>query len=208
MLYGDMTGTLRMPVGQFLGRALLTVILIHLSAFLGEQLLLFNNLLSGLVDVTVQQFVQSVNHGQLLSNGQTLVVSAVMTVVFGLVFFRVLFQAIKRVIRFNLLFVLSGPAFLLAFHPATAPVFSTWIRLYVVTIFEQFVQFLAFGLGVQFLLATKQTGLTGFILATAMLNFSAEVPALLARFGAASGGQRGGMDALVGTAIKVANMFI
>ncbi|HLG78655.1 MAG TPA: conjugal transfer protein TrbL family protein, partial [Ktedonobacteraceae bacterium] len=204
IMYGDTTGSLRMPVGQFVGKALLTAILIHLSALIGEQLLILNNLLCGLVTANVQNFVQGVNNGQLFNNGQIIVLTIVMTIVFGIGLFRVIFQAIKRVIRFNLLFVLSGPAFLTSFHPATAPVFSGWIRLYIVTIFEQFIQFLTLGLGLQFLIATKQTGLTGFILAIAMLNLTAEIPALLARFGAAAGGQGGGLGSLLNTAIKAA----
>ncbi len=204
IMYGDTTGSLRMPLGQFVGKALLTAILIHLSALIGEQLLVLNNLLCGLVTANVQNFVQGVNNGQLFNNGQIIVLTIVMTIVFGIGLFRVIFQAIKRVIRFNLLFVLSGPAFLTSFHPATAPVFSGWIRLYIVTIFEQFIQFLTLGLGLQFLIATKQTGLTGFILAIAMLNLTAEIPALLARFGAAAGGQGGGLGSLLNTAIKAA----
>jgi hypothetical protein len=204
IMYGDTTGSLRMPVGQFVGKALLTAILIHLSALIGEQLLILNNLLCGLVTANVQNFVQGVNNGQLFNNGQIIVLTIVMTIVFGIGLFRVIFQAIKRVIRFNLLFVLSGPAFLTSFHPATAPVFSGWIRLYIVTIFEQFIQFLTLGLGLQFLIATKQTGLTGFILAIAMLNLTAEIPTLLARFGAAAGGQGGGLGSLLNTAIKAA----
>ena len=204
IMYGDTTGALRMPVGQFVGKAILTAILIHLSALIGEQLLILNNLLCGLVVANVQDFVRGVNQGQLLNNGQALVLTIVMTIVFGIGLFRVIFQAIKRVIRFNVLFVLSGPAFLTAFHPATASVFSGWIRLYVVTIFEQFLQFLTFGLGLQFLIATKQNGLTGFILAIAMLNMTAEIPALLARFGAAAGGQGGGLGSLFNTAVKAA----
>lgn len=204
IMYGDTTGSLRMPIGQFVGKAILTAILIHLSALIGEQLLILNNLLCGLVTANVQNFVQGVNNGQLFDNGQILVLTIVMTIVFGIGLFRVIFQAIKRVIRFNLLFVLSGPAFLTSFHPATAPVFSGWIRLYIVTIFEQFIQFLTLGLGLQFLIATKQTGLTGFILAIAMLNLTAEIPALLARFGAAAGGQGGGLGSLLNTAVKAA----
>lgn len=50
----------------------------------------------------------------------------------------------------SFIFVLSGPAFLTSFHPATTPIFSSWIRLYIVTIFEQFIQFFIFGLDVQF----------------------------------------------------------
>ncbi|GAC1308974.1 MAG: hypothetical protein NVSMB27_46410 [Ktedonobacteraceae bacterium] len=207
MMYGDTVGSLRMPVGQFIGKALLTAILIHLSALIGEQLLLLNNLLCALVGANVQDFVRGVNNGQLFNPGQGLVLAIVMTVVFGIGLFRVLFQAIKRVIRFNLLFVLSGPAFLTSFHPATAPVFSSWIRLYVVTIFEQFVQFLTFGLGLQFLIASRQNGLTGFILAVVMLNMTAEIPKLLERFGAASGGQGSGLGSLLSIAVKVAGMF-
>ncbi len=207
MMHGDTTGSLRMPVGQFVGKALVTVILIHLSAFIGEQLLIMNNLLCGLVGANLQGFVRSINKGQLFSNGQVLLLSIAMTVVFGIGFFRVIFQAIKRVIRFDVLFVLSGPAYLTSFHPATAPVFSSWVRLYIVTIFEQFIQFLTFGLGLQFLIATKQAGLTGFIMAAAMLNMTAEIPKLLERFGAAVGSQGGGLGSLFNTVVKVAVLF-
>jgi hypothetical protein len=72
--------------------------------------------------------------------------------------------------------------------------------MYISTIFEQFIQFLAFGLGFQFILASKQTGLVGFILAVAMLNMTAEIPELLARFSAAGG--KDTMGNLVNTAIK------
>lgn len=204
IMYGDTTGSLRMPVGQLVGKAILTAILIHLSALFGEQLLILNNLLCGLVTENVQDFIRQVNNGQLFNDGQALVLSIVMTIVFGIGLFRVIFQAVKRVIRFNVLFVLSGPAFLTSFHPATAPVFSSWIRLYIVTIFEQFVQYLTFGLGLQFLIATKQNGLTGFILAIAMLNMTAEIPKLLERFGAAATGQGGGLGSLANTALKAA----
>ena len=207
IMYGDTTGSLHLPLGQFVGKAILTALLIHLSALIGEQLLIVNNLLCGLVGANLQAFVRGINHGQLFQNGQVLVLTLVMTIVFGIGLFRVIFQAITRVIRFNLLFVLSGPAFLTSFHPATAPIFSGWIRLYVVTIFEQFLQFLTFGLGLQFLIATKQNGLTGFILAIAMLNLTAEIPSLLTRFGAATGSQSGGLDSLFNTAVKAAVLF-
>src|SRR5262249_12694134 len=72
MIYGDMTGTLRMPVGQFIARVILTALLIHLSALIGEDLLLLNNLLTGMVAANVQTFVRQVNNGQLFTNAQTL----------------------------------------------------------------------------------------------------------------------------------------
>lgn len=207
MMYGNTTGSLHMPLGQFVGKAILTALLIHLSALIGEQLLDLNNLLCGLVAANVQTFIRGVNNKQLFNNGQTVVLAIVMSIVFGIGFFRVIFQAIKRIIRFNVLFVLSGPAFLTSFHPVTTLIFSSWMRLYFVTIFEQFLQFLTFGLGLQFLIATKQTGLVGFILAVAMVNMTAEIPTLLARFGAAAGGQGGGLSSLVNTAIKAALLF-
>src|SRR5260370_17607130 len=208
MMYGDTTGTLRMPVGQFITRVILTALLIHLSALIGEDLLILNNLLTEVIGANVQTFVQQVNNGQLFNNAQTLLLAAVMSIVFGIGLFRVIFQSIKRIIRFNVLFVLSGPAFLTALHPTTSPIFSVWARMYFITIFEQFIQFLTFGLGVQFLIASKQTGLTGFILAIAMLNLTAEIPALLERFGAGSGSRGGGgLGSLVDTAIKVAFLF-
>src|SRR5438067_13796018 len=38
IMYGQTTGTLYMPVGQFLSKAVLTVILIHLSFIMGQDL--------------------------------------------------------------------------------------------------------------------------------------------------------------------------
>jgi hypothetical protein len=207
MMYADTTGSVRIPLGQFVGKAILVALLIHLSAFIGEELLTLNNLLCGLVGANVVDFIRSVNKGRLFDTQQTRVLAFVMAIVFGVGLFRVIFQAIKRIIRFNLLFVLSGPAILTSFHPATTLIFSSWARLYVITIFEQFFQFLTFGLGLQFLIATKQTGLVGFILAVAMLNLTAEIPGLLTRFGATAGGQGGGLGSLLSTAVKVAVLF-
>lgn len=204
IMYGQSTGTLEMPIGQFIAKAILTAILIHLSALLGENLLILNNLLCEVVRGNVQDFIRQFNNGQLFNNAQTLLLTIVLTIVFGITLFRIIFQAVKRIIRFNVLFVLSGPAFLSSFHPNTSSIFSIWARMYVSTIFEQFIQFLTFGLGFQFLVATKQNGLTGFVLAVALLNMTAEIPALLSRFSATGGGSSGGgLGSLVNTAIKV-----
>ena len=208
IMYGDTIGSLRQPVGAFVGKVMLTAILVHLSGSIGEQLLTVNNLLCGIVGADLEAFIRSVNHGQVFNNAQTLVVSCVMALVFCIGIFRVIFQAITRVIRFNLLFVLSGPAFLTSVHPATATIFSSWMRLYVVTIFEQFIQLLTFGLGAQFLIATKQNGLTGFIMAVAMVNLTAQIPALLARFGAAAGGSGGSLGTIVKLAVGTARLFV
>jgi len=206
IMYGQVTGTLYLPVSQFVPRMLLVAILMHLSLILGQDLLLLNNLLCGLVRANVTGFIQQANGGQLTA-GQQVTLSAILGVVFALTFLRVVFQAIKRIVFFNLLFVLSAPAFLLSLHPATAPAFVFWARTYVTTIFSQFFQFLALGLGLQFLLDTKQTGLPGFLLAIAMLTLVAEIPAVLARFSASAGANASGIGSLVRTAITAAALL-
>lgn len=203
IMCGQNTGILRMPLGELVGKTIVTVVLIQLSAFIGEQLLIVNNLLCGAVQGNLQAFIQQFNNGQLFTGGQQALLTVIVAIVFGIGLFRVLFQALKRLIRFNVLFVLSGFAFLFSFHPATAPFFTAWARMYGTTIFEQFVQFLTFGLGIQFVLASKQTGLTEFILAAAMLNMTAEIPSLLARLSATSSSVSGGLGNLIATGIKV-----
>lgn len=207
IMYGQSTGTLYIPVGQFVPRIILTALLIHLSLLMGQDLILLNNLLCGLVQANVADFIRQVNGGQPFNAGQGLGITAILAIVFSVSLLRVIFQAVKRIVFFNVLFVLSGPAFLMSFHPQTAPWFSFWARTYLVTIFTQFFQFLTFGLGFQFLLATKQTGLTGFLLAIAMLNLTAEIPALLARFSASAGASAFGIGSVVRTAITAAALL-
>ena len=200
VMYGQSTGTLYMPVGQFLARPLLTVILIHSSLIMGQDLIILNNELCGVIHVSMQEFIRQVNGGQPFNAGQTLSLSAVLAIVFSASFVRVVF--------FNVLFVLSGPAFLLSFHPHTSAWFAYWGRTYVVTAFTQFVQFLTLSLGFQFLVATKQTGVTGFLLAIAMLNLTAEIPGLLSRFAASAGASVSGAGAFVRSAISAAALFV
>jgi hypothetical protein len=196
-----------MPVGQFVPKVILTALLMHLSFILGQDLILLNNLLCGLVQANVMDFIKQVNGGQPFNAGQALGITAVLAVVFTISLVRVIFQAVKRIVFFNVLFVLSGPAFLMSFDAQTAPWFSFWARTYLVTIFTQFFQFLTFGLGFQFLIATKQTGLTGFFLAIAMLNLTAEIPGLLSRFSATAGATTAGIGSLVRSAITAAALF-
>jgi hypothetical protein len=160
-----------------------------------------------LVQANVMDFIKQVNGGQPFNAGQALSITAVLAVVFTISLVRVIFQAVKRIVFFNVLFVLSGPAFLMSFDAQTAPWFSFWARTYLVTIFTQFFQFLTFGLGFQFLIATKQTGLTGFFLAIAMLNLTAEIPGLLSRFSATAGATTAGIGSLIRSAITAAALF-
>ncbi|RAQ98537.1 hypothetical protein [Thermogemmatispora tikiterensis] len=207
IMYSQSTGTLSMPLSQLLAKAIVTALLIHLSFFIEQDLLMLNNLLCALLPADVQGLIRQVNGGQSFNNTQLLSLSFVLTIVAGLSFIRIIFQAVKRIVFFNVLFVLSGPAFLLSFHPQTAPWFAFWARIYVVTIFTQFLQFLTFELGFQFLIATERTGLTGMILAIALLNLTAEIPGLLSRFAATPGATTTGIGNLVGIAIRAAALL-
>ena len=208
MMYGDATGTVHKPLGQFMGRAILTIILIHASAFLGQQLILLMNALCDLVRVNIQDFVGQVNGGKPFDTNQGFGLSVVLGLVFGFGLIRLVFQAAKRVVFFNVLYVFSGPAFLMSLDEQTKPWFQFWFRTYMTTILTQFFQFLTFGLGFQFLIATKQTGFTGFMLAIAMLYLTAEIPGLLSRFAASSGANEQGLNGLVRGAAVAAALFI
>ena len=206
MLYGQTTGTLYIPLGQFVPKAVLTVILIHLSQILGQDLILLNNALCGLVRVNVANFIQQANGGQPLGAGNTVGLAFVLTIIATLSLIRVLFQAFKRIVLFDILFVLSGPAFLMSFHPLTAPWFSFWARLFVVTIFTQFFQFLGIGLGIQMIIDSHQTGVVGILLATALFSLAAEIPRLLSRFSGAMDTSSRGLGSLLATGMVIARL--
>ncbi len=207
VMYGQSTGAVYLPVSQFVPRAILTAILIHLSALLGQDLILLNNALCGLVRADVMAFINQVNGGA-FNGGQAAGISAVLTMVFIFSLLRVILQALKRIVFFNVLFVLSGPAFLMSFDAQTAPWFAFWARTYLVTIFTQFFQFLTFGLGFQFLIATRLTGPTGFLLAIAMLNLTAEIPGLLSRFATSAGASTAGIGSVVRSAVLAGALFV
>nr|BBH92279.1 hypothetical protein KTA_04780 [Thermogemmatispora argillosa] len=201
MMQSGATGSIRMPLGQFIGRILLSTLLMHSSAFLGEQLIQINNLLCLMLQANAGSSLLLLTGGRGLDSGTSLVLWAVLSIIFGIGFFRWLFQAIARIVRLDFLFVLSGPAFLCLIHPATSLIFSIWLRFYIVTLFEQFLQMLAFTLGFQLLLSSRQTGLPGFLLAAAIMNFTASVPRLLERFGAATSGH-GALSTLASLAVR------
>lgn len=197
IMYGQAIGALHLPLGQFVPKVILTVILIHASSFLGTEIITIVNALCGLDLVNIQDFIRQVNGGQTFDTGQSLGLSAVLTLMFGFGMLRFILQAAKRIIFFNVLFVLSGPAYLMSLDAQTAPWFQFWLRLYMVTALTQFFQFLTFRLGIQFLLATKQTGVTGFVLAIALINLTTEIPQILARFSGAYSKDVPGLSDLV-----------
>ncbi|GCE32041.1 hypothetical protein KDA_75250 [Dictyobacter alpinus] len=208
IMHGEATGTTHIPLGQFVPKVILTVILIHASSFLGQELLIIVNALCELVRTNVQDLARQVNGGKLFDTNQVLGLSVVLAIIFGFSMVRVVFQAVKRVVFFNVLYVLSGPAFLMSLDAQTAPWFQFWLRTYLVTALEQFLQFFTFGLGFQFLIATKTTGFTGFVLAIALLNLTAEIPSLMSRFASSSGGSAPGLGSLVRGAMTAAALLI
>jgi hypothetical protein len=207
MMYGDATGAIHIPVGKFIAKVILTVLLIHASSFLGTQLLLITNALCALLHTNLVDVVTRLNGGQ-VTGGQALGISFVLTLTFTLSLIRIIFQAIKRIVFFNVLFVLSGPAFLMSLDMQTAPWFQFWFRTYMTTILTQFFQFLTLVLGFQFYFASKTTGFLGFVLAIAMLNLTAEIPALLSRFATSSGANTAGIGSVVRSAVTAAALFI
>lgn len=208
MMYGQTTGTLYTSPGQFIPKVILTVILMHLSFLIGQDLLILNQTLCDLIHANVAAFLQQVNGGQAFNVGQQLGVAIILAIVFTLSMIRIIFQAVKRIIFFDVLFILSAPAFLMSFDAQTSPWFSFWARTYVVTVFTQFFQLLTFSLGMQFLVVSKQTGILGFFLAVVMLNFTAEIPGILSRFSATAGANTAGIGTLVRSAITAAALFI
>ena len=201
MLYGQTTGTLYIPPGQFVPKLALTVVLVNVSQLIGQDLILLNNALCGLVRVDVANFIQQTGGA---NPGRVLGLTTVLVILANVSLIRIIFQAFKRIVLFDLLFVLSGPAFLLSFHPLTAPWFSFWARLFVVTVFSQFLQFLGLGLGIQLIIDSHQTGAIGIFLATAMFTLVAEIPHLLSRFSGAQFSPGGG---LLRSALTAAILF-
>lgn len=208
IMYGDATGTIRIPIGAFVSKVILTVILVHASGYLGGELLFIVNNVCSILLASNHNTLLQVNGGQALSSPQQVLLGASFGIIYGFSVFRVLFQAIRRVVFFNVLFVLSGPAFLMSLDVQTAPWFQFWLRTFLVTIFQQFFQLLVLSLGDQFFLATKFTGTTGFILAIAILNLTAEIPALLSRFAASAGTSVAGVGGLLRSAAMAAALFV
>lgn len=201
MMLARSTGSLSIPIGQFVPKIIVTSVLMNLSYFLGH------NLLYGEVNANLQAFFTTVNNGGSITMGQGFLLFLATTVLLNIAIIRLLFQAFERLVLWNLLFVLSPLAFLLAFLPQTAAVFSFWGRMFVMVTFTQFVQFLAFALGIALLASAGQNGLVGYLLAIAMLFLVAKIPDLLSRFPSMAVTNSQGVGHLISTAIIAARLL-
>jgi hypothetical protein len=182
MMISHSTGTLTLPLNQFVPKILVTALLMNLSFFFGQDLLIFNNMLCGAINANLDGFFNTINNGARITMGQSFLLYLGLIIVLNFTLIRLIFQAFERLVLWNLLFVLSSLAFLFSFLPQTTSVFSFWGRMFVIVTFTQFVQFLAFVLGLALLANARQTGFSGLLLAVAMLLLVAKIPDLLGRF--------------------------
>lgn len=182
MMISNSTGLLTLPLSQFVPRIILTALLMNLSFFFGQSLLIFNNLLCGAINANLDAFFNTINNGTRVTQVQGFLLTLGITIVLNITLLRLLLQAFERLVLWNLLFVLAPLAFLCSFLPQTSSVFSFWGRMFVIVTFTQFIQFLAFTLGLALLANAGQTGLSGILLALAMLFLVAKIPDLLGRF--------------------------
>ena len=207
MMVSTSTGTLTIPLNEFVPKIIVTAFLMNLSFFFGQDLLIFNNLLCSAINANLGAFFQTINNGARITQGQGLLLYLGVLILLNVTLIRLLFQAFERLVLWNLLFVLSPLAFLFSFLPQTSSVFSFWGRMFVIVTFTQFVQFLALALGLALLANAGQTGFSGILLAIAMLFLVAKVPDILARFPSMSVQGTQGIGRVIGTIIVGARLL-
>lgn len=188
-------------------KIIMTGLLMNLSYFFGQDLLLFNNLLCEAVNANLSAFLGTLNNGSQITLGQGFLLFFVTFILLNVGIIRLLFQAFERLVLWNLLFVLGPLAFLLAFLPLTAPVFSFWGRMFVIVTFTQFVQFLALALALAIMASSGQTGFVGYLMGIAMLYFVAKVPSLLSRFPSMGVSNSQGIGHLISSTLLAARLL-
>lgn len=207
IMLAQSTGTLTIPLNQFVPRMVATTLLMNLSFFFGQSLLIVNNALCDVLNAHLDGFFATLNNGARITMGQGLLLYLGVIVLLNITLIRLLFQAFERLVLWNLLLVLAPLAFLFSFLPHTASVFSFWGRMFVVVTLTQFVQFLALTLGLALLASAGQNGVSGMLLAIAMLLLVAKIPDLLARFPAMSVQGTQGIGRMIGSIIVAARLL-
>jgi hypothetical protein len=211
MMIGQATGSTYIPPREFLPKLFAVALAMHASFIWFRALIFFNNELCGVVHASVRDFIVMVNGGQPPGDVQQALLAAGLGAFFSATILRYIFQSIERIVLLNLLFVLSPFGMLLFFLPQALPYATYWHRMYLVTCFLQFIQFLAFGLGFAFLAGSGMMGgLTGIILGTAMMLLVTQIPRLLYRLSMTAGSAGGGFSifGVFQAAVGVARSFI
>lgn len=207
MMISNSTGTLTIPLSQFVPKIITTTLMLNLSFFFCRMVLQFNNILCGSVNANLDRFFQTVNNGARITQGQSLLLYLGILILLNILLFRLILEAFDRLVLWNLLFVLSPLAILFSFLPQTSSVFSFWARLFLVVTFTQFIQFLAFALGLALLASFGQDGFSSLLLAIAMLFLVAKIPSLLARFSAMPVQSGQGIGQIIGTIVVGARLL-
>jgi hypothetical protein len=211
MMIGQAIGSTYIPPREFLPRLFAVALAMHVSFIWFRALIIFNNELCGVVHASVRDFIIQVNGGQAPNGLQQAVLAAGLSAFFSTMILRYIFQSIERIVLLNLLFVLSPFGMLLFFLPQALPYATYWHRMYLVTCFLQFIQFLAFGLGFAFLAGSGMMGgLTGIIVGTGMMQLILQVPRLLYRLSMTAGSSGGGFSVLgfIQDAAGIAALFV
>jgi hypothetical protein len=201
------TGMLTLPLSQFVPKILVTAVLMNLSFFFGQDLLIFNNLLCGAINANLDGFFNTINNGARITQTQGFLLYLGLIILLNITLIRLLFQAFERLVLWNVLFVLAALAFFFSFLPQTSAIFSFWGRMFVIVTFTQFVQFLAFALGLALLANAGQTGFSGILLAIAMLFLVAKIPDLLGRFPSVAVQGSQGISRILGTFLVGARLL-
>ncbi|GHO50840.1 conjugal transfer protein TrbL family protein [Ktedonospora formicarum] len=207
IMISNSTGTLTIPLSQFVPKIITTALMLNLSYFFCRMVLQLNNVLCGSVNANLDRFFQTINNGARITQGQSLLLYLGILILLNVLLFRLLFEAFDRLVLWNLLFVLSPIAILFSFLPHTSSVFTFWARLFLVVTFTQFVQFLAFALGLALLASFGQNGFDSLLLAIAMLFLVTKIPSLLARFSAMPVQSGQGIGQMIGTIVVGARLL-
>lgn len=206
IMMAQTTGTLSVPLSQFVPKILLTALLMNLSFFFCKNLLDFNNALCELVSGNLVTFFNAVNRGSRITVGEAILLYVGVVVFMNVLLVILLLQVFERVALWNLLLVFAPIAFLCSFLPHTSTFFSFWGRMFVVVTFTQFVQFLALALGLEMVATAGLHGIDGLFLAAAMLLLLTKIPGLLARFSSLSL-QGAGIGTVVSTVVLAARFL-
>jgi hypothetical protein len=210
MMVGQAIGSIYIPPREFLPKLFGVALAMHGSYVWMRVLIFFNNEICGVIHASVRDFVLQANGGLAPAGPQETALAAGLAAFFSLTVVRYIFQSIERIVLLNLLFVLGPIGMMLFFMKQTQPYAAYWSRMYIVTCFLQFVQFLAFGLGFSFLAASGLfTGVTGIILGTAMMLLVERVPRYFYRLTITAGTERGGgIGGLAASAMGAARAFV
>jgi hypothetical protein len=193
MMVGQALDSIYIPARAFLPKLFGVALAMHASYLWMRVLIFFNNEMCGVIHASVRDFVLQANGGQPPAGAQEALLAAGLGAFFSLTVVRYIFQSIERIVLLNLLFVLGPIGMMLFFMRQTQPYAAYWSRMYIVTCFLQFVQFLAFGLGFAFLAASGMfAGVTGIIMGTAMMLLVERVPRYFYRLTITAGGTGGG----------------